>query len=131
MNLNLQVEKEVVWRASLMTTLIPTSNTMVHVRRPDGKTDSLLLGRELRVGRAGDNKIILYDRTISRHHLKLTPAAGGVYLTNLSNHPNVTFLDGVTLAPHAEKKPLLVGLDQKIKLIDGTQITFEVSNMPA
>ncbi|MEA2080572.1 MAG: FHA domain-containing protein [Pseudomonadota bacterium] len=75
--------------------------------------------------------MILDDRSISRHHLKLEPAVEGVQLTNVSGHPNATFLDGVALAPCSEKKPLLVTPEQTIKLVDGTQITFEALNRPA
>jgi hypothetical protein len=130
-NLDLLVERVVVWSAAEEPTWFPTGNTVVHVHRPNGKTDTLSLGKALRFGRAGDNDVILGDRSISRHHLKLKPAMGGVHLTNLSGHPNATFMDGVVLAPDSEKKPLLVMLEQTIKLVDGTQITFEALNRPA
>jgi len=131
-SLDLLVEKAVVWRAAEEPTWFPTGNTVVHVHRPNGRTDTLSLEKELRLGRAGDNDVILGDRNISRHHLKLKPVAeGAVQLTNLSVHPNATFLDGVALAPCSEKKPLLVTPEQTIKLVDGTQITFEALNRPA
>jgi tetratricopeptide (TPR) repeat protein len=131
-NLDLLVERAVVWGAADEPTWFPTGNTVVHVRRPNGKTDTLSLEKELRLGRAGDNDVILGDRSISRHHLKLKSAAEGVVqLTNVSVHPNATFLDGVALAPCSEKNPLLVTPEQTIKLVDGTQITFEALNRPA
>ncbi len=130
-NLDLLVERVVVWSAAEEPTWFPTGNTVVHVRRPNGKTDTLSLGKALRLGRASDNDVILGDRSISRHHLKLKPAVGGVHLTNLSGHPNATFMGGKWLAPDSEKKPLLVMLKQTIKLVDGTQITFEALDRPA
>jgi hypothetical protein len=130
-NLDLLVERSVVWGAADEPTRFPTGNTVVHVHRSNGKTDTLSLEKELRLGRAGDNDVILGDRSISRHHLKLKPSAEGeVQLTNVSVHPNATFLDGVALAPCSEKKPLLVTPEQTIKLVDGTQITFEALNRP-
>ena len=120
-----------VWGAADEPTWFPTGNTLLHVRQPNNKTDTLSLEKELRLGRAGDNDVILGDRSISRHHLKLKPAAQGVRLTNVSLHPNATFLDGVALAPCSEKKSLLVTPEQTIKLVDGTQITFEALNRPA
>ena len=130
-SLDLLVERIVVWGAADEPTWFPTGNTVVHVRRSNGKTDTLSLEKELRLGRAGDNDVILGDRSISRHHLKLKPSAEGeVQLTNVSVHPNATFLDGVALAPCSEKKPLLVTPEQTIKLADGTQITFEALNRP-
>jgi len=131
-NLDLLVETAVVWGAADEPTWFPTGNTIVHVRRPNGKTDTMSLEKELRLGRAGDNDVILGDRSISRHHLKLKSAAdGGVRLTNMSVHPNATFLDGEALAPCSEKKPLMVTPEQTILLVDGTQITFEELNRPA
>ncbi|MEA2078444.1 MAG: hypothetical protein U9P00_01050 [Pseudomonadota bacterium] len=61
------------------------------------KTDTLSLEKELRLGRAGDNDVILGDRSLSLHHLKLEPVVEGAQLTNVSGHPNATFLDGVPL----------------------------------
>jgi hypothetical protein len=130
-NLDLLVERAVVWSVADEPTWFPTGNTVMHVRRPNGKTDTLSLVKELRLGRAGDNDVILGDRSISRHHLKLKPVAEGVQLKNVSGHPNATFLDGVALAPCSEKNPLLVMPEQTIKLVDGTQITFEALNRPA
>ena len=130
-NLDLLVERAVVWSVADEPTWFPTGNTVMHVHRPNGKTDTLSLEKELRLGRAGDNDVILGDRSISRHHLKLKPVAEGVQLKNVSGHPNATFLDGVALAPCSEKKPLLVTPEQTIKLVDGTQITFEALNRPA
>jgi hypothetical protein len=127
-NLDLLVERVVVWSMAEEPTWFPSGNAVVHVRRPNDKTDTLSLEKELRLGRASDNDVILDDRSISRHHLKLKPAVGGVYLTNLSGHPNATFMDGVALAQCSEKNPLLVTLEQTIKLVDGTQITFEALN---
>jgi len=130
-NLDLLLERAVVWSVADEPTWFPTGNTVMHVHRPNGKTDTLSLEKELRLGRAGDNDVILGDRSISRHHLKLKPVAEGVQLKNVSGHPNATFLDGVALAPCSEKNPLLVMPEQTIKLVDGTQITFEALNRPA
>jgi hypothetical protein len=130
-NLDLLVESVVVLSAAEEPTWFPTGNTVVHVHRPNGKTDTLSLENGLRFGRAGDNDVILGDRSISRHHLKLKPAAGAVHLTNLSSHSNATLLDGVALDPNSENNPWLVTLEQKIKLVDGTQITFETLEKPA
>jgi hypothetical protein len=41
----------------------------------------------------------------------------------------MTFLDGEALAPGTTEKPLLVKPEQKITLVDGTEITFEVLKM--
>ena len=128
-NLGLLVERAVVWPTE-EPTLILTGKTLAHVHRPGSKADSLSLEKELRVGRAGDNEIILFHPTISRHHLILKPAKGGIQLINLSGHPNMTFLDGVPLAPGTTDQPLLVKPEQTIKLVDGTEITFEVLKMP-
>jgi tetratricopeptide (TPR) repeat protein len=124
-NLDLLVERIVVWSAEDEPTWFPTANTLVHVRRPNGKTDTLSLDKELRLGRAGDNDVVLDDRSISRHHLKLELAPEGVQLTNVSGHPNATFLDGMALDPGSKKKLLVLTPDQTIRLVDGTEITFE------
>jgi len=124
-HLDLLVEPVVVWSAADDTTWFPIANTLVHLRRPDGRTDTQPLKNELRLGRAADNDLVIDDRRISRYHLKLKLTAGGVQLTSLSPRPNATFLDGVALAPGLENKPVLVALQQNIKLVDGTQVTFE------
>ena len=124
-NLELLVDKAVLWNVSEAPTLLPVSNTLVLVRRPDGKVDSLSLEKEVRIGRAGENEIVLDDLSISRRHLKLKLGTNGIYLTNLSNHPNTTFLDGVALEPGTEEQPVLVNLEQKIRLVDGTEISFD------
>ena len=111
-NLDLLVERIVVWSAEDEPTWFPTANTLVHVRRPNGKTDTLSLDKELRLGRAGDNDVVLDDRSISRHHLKLELGAEGVQLTNVSGHPNATFLDGIALDPGSKKK-LLFSAEKK------------------
>ena len=127
--LDLLVEPVVVWGAADDTTWFPPASTLVHVRRPDGRTDSLPLKVELRLGRAADNDLVIDDRRISRYHLILKLTAGGVQLTGLSPRPNATFLDGVALTPGSENKPVLVTLQQSIKLVDGTQVTFEPLKM--
>jgi tetratricopeptide (TPR) repeat protein len=124
-NLDLLVERIMVWSAEDEPTWFPTANTLVHVRRPNGKTDTLSLDKELRLGRAGDNDVVLDDRSISRHHLKLELAPEGVQLTNVSGHPNATFLDGMALDPGSKKKLLVLTPEQTIRLVDGTEITFE------
>jgi hypothetical protein len=56
--------------------------------------------------------------------LSLVPENEGIALTNLTGHPNATWLDDQALAPNS-KHTALVTAGQTIKLPDGTLIIFK------
>ena len=122
---DLLVERVVVKSASDETTLLfPACNIIMLVHWSNGKVDTLPLLKEVRMGRSEKNDIVFQDRRISRYHLNLAPESEGIALTNLTGHPNATFLDGQALAP-SSKHTALVTAGQTIKLPDGTLITFK------
>ena len=122
---DLLVERVVVWRASDETTLLfPSCNIIMFVHWPNGRVDTLPLLKEVRMGRSEKNDIVFQDRRISRYHLTLEPESEGIALTNLTGHPNATFLNEQALAP-SSKHTALVTAGQTIKLPDGTRITFK------
>ncbi|MCP3867323.1 MAG: FHA domain-containing protein [Gammaproteobacteria bacterium] len=126
---DLLVEKVVVWGYSEETTLIfPACNMVMFVHWLNGKVDALPLLKEVRMGRSDKNDVVLKDRRISRYHLKLTPVEEGLQLTNLSEHPNTTFLNDEAMAPLIEETPVMITSEQIIRLPDGTRITFKDRN---
>ena len=122
---DLLVERVVVYSISDETTLLlPTCKTIMFVRRPNGRVETLPLLKEVRMGRSEKNDIVFQDRRISRYHLNLTPESEGIALTNLTSRPNATFLDGQAIAP-GSKHTAPISAGQKIKLPDSTLITFK------
>ena len=66
-------------------------------------SDHTRRGLEVSVGRAPDNKIVLDDPLVSRHHARLLPAAGGYLLDDLQS------LNGIQLNGHPARTGELFG----------------------
>jgi transcriptional regulator with AAA-type ATPase domain len=72
-----------------------------------------LEGRPVRVGSAGDNDLVLHDRTVSAHHCRLEPCAEGVAVRDLESR-NGTWVDGLRV----ERARLCVGGQLRIGRTD-------------
>jgi ABC-type multidrug transport system ATPase subunit len=94
--------------------------------------------RVLRIGRAGDNEVVVSDLTVSKHHAELRRSSrGGYEIVDLSSH-NGTFVNGqrVTSAPVTEADIISIGpatfrlVGQELQeFIDTGDVSLSVQNL--
>jgi hypothetical protein len=70
----------------------PAAPVALSLERPDGTRLGLRDG--LRIGRSGDNDVIVRDGRVSRRHARIV-AAGGAFAIEDTGSSNGTFIDGV------------------------------------
>ena len=75
--------------------------------------------RQLRIGRASDNEIVVSDLGVSRHHAELRRTSRGYEIVDLDSH-NGTYLNGqrITAAPVTETDLIGIG-PATFRLLDG------------
>ena len=87
------------------------------VRGPEGATE-WEVSRELTVGRAPDNNIVLNDGEVSGHHAVLLPSAGNAIEVRDAGSRNGTLVNGVAIT-----SPVLVGPNDVVG-IGQSQVTL-------
>jgi ABC transport system ATP-binding/permease protein len=93
--------------------------------------------RTLRIGRAGDNDVVVSDLSVSRYHAELRTSARGYDIVDLNSH-NGTYVNGqrVTSAPVTEADIIGIGPatfhmvgQQLVEFIDTGDVCLSVQNL--
>lgn len=90
------------------------------VRHPDGKETEHELSGELKIGRTGDNDLVLTEGGVSRQHARVYVEGGAVLVEDLRSS-NGTYVDGERVSdpmPLTPQSQLVVG-DYELKLKAG------------
>ena len=78
--------------------------------------------RKLRIGRAPDNDIVLYDLIVSRYHAELREIAGGQHeIVDLGGH-NGTFINGRRITSAVLKESDIVGIGRATFRLVGNEL---------
>ena len=80
-----------------------------------------LSARRLRIGRAGDNDIVIEDLSVSRHHAELRKAAGGYEIADLGSY-NGTFVNGQRIESRPVTEQDVIGVGRATYRLSGDEL---------